>query len=515
MILNEELYAKSGVWTMIRCRCDYCGIEFERSKRNIRVSRKIIQKESCNSIACVRAKRQESQIAKYGVPNAGGTKSSVEKAKQTFQQNLGVDNPAKSDSVKSKIANTCLKRYGKKSFLETDQCRAALKEYSIKNYGVENISQSSEIKNKIQKTCEERYGVSHPRKHSPNFEQFQSTIVNKYGVQNLCYLPDHLEKRQETCLFKYGVIHPVKNEQVQQKIRDKCVELYGRYPVNVFGYTENSIREWLSSNGLTCRKDYELLQGKEIDIYIPERKLGIEFCGLFWHNELSPTTRDRTYHVDKHKRLKQQGITLLTIFEDEWIYKQEVCKSVILSKLGIFSNRLYGRKTDVRSVSTEEATIFLNDNHLQGSCRFLKASGLYHEGKLVAVATYSQHHRQYDQYVLSRFCFSRNTQIVGGTSKLKNHLLENLPKGTKIITWSDNRWGSGNVYQNMGFTLEKELPPDYSYYKCGSKAIRVSKQSMKKSNTGCPRTVTERDWCLQEGYVRIWDCGKIRWGLTI
>ncbi len=34
---------------------------------------------------------------------------------------------------------------------------------------------------------------------------------------------------------------------------------------------------------------------------------------------------------------------------------------------------------------------------------------------------------------------------------------------------------------------------------------------MKKSNTGCPEDKTEKEWCLENGYVRIWDCGKKRW----
>jgi hypothetical protein len=65
------------------------------------------------------------------------------------------------------------------------------------------------------------------------------------------------------------------------------------------------------------------------------------------------------------------------------------------------------------------------------------------------------------------------------------------------------------MYENAGFDLEEELKPDYFY--CDNHDNAFSKQSKKKSLTGCPKNVKEWEWCYQNGLYRVWDCGKKRW----
>ena len=84
-----------------------------------------------------------------------------------------------------------------------------------------------------------------------------------------------------------------------------------------------------------------------------------------------------------------------------------------------------------------------------------------------------------------------------------------------LISWSDNRWSQGRVYEKMGFTLDSELPQDYSYVNVKRPIERLSKQSQKKSNTNCPEGMTEKEWAEERGLARIWDCGKKRWKLEI
>lgn len=85
-------------------------------------------------------------------------------------------------------------------------------------------------------------------------------------------------------------------------------------------------------------------------------------------------------------------------------------------------------------------------------------------------------------------------------------------KYSKIISWSDNRWSKGDVYECLGFKLDGDLKPDYSYVNIKNpNKKRISKQSQAKKKTGCPEGKTEHEWCLEKGLSRIWDCGKKRW----
>ncbi len=508
MILDEDSYQNSGVWSIINCVCDYCGDKFQRTKRNIKLGRTILNKESCNSKDCVKKKREESQFVKYGVTNAGGLKSSQDKAIITWEKNLGVKNPMYSQECKDKIKNTCLEKYGKSSFLSTELCQAARKEHGINN--------AIEIKEKTKNTCLEKYGVDHPRKNIDLLHKFQLDFLKKHGVKVPSQLTDHIEKREKTCLEKYGFRHPVMNLKIQEKIKNTCIKKYGKYPVNCYGRTEQEIKDFIESFGIKCNgKDRVILDGNEIDIFIPDLSLAIEYCGLFWHNEMSPTPRDKNYHFSKFCSLNKKNIKLITIFEDEWLSKKDICKSILKSKLGVIDNKIFARKCFVSKVEKKEAKNFLLKNHLQGACAIESAYGLYYLNELVACITYGTHHRgSIKKIILNRMCSKLNYSIIGGFSKIFKYSLKDLDK--EIITWSDNRWSDGDVYRKLGFILDDNIKPDYSYYKQGSSGKkRKSKQSMKKANIGCPKDMTEREWCLQNNYFRIWDCGKIRWSFAI
>jgi hypothetical protein len=105
-----------------------------------------------------------------------------------------------------------------------------------------------------------------------------------------------------------------------------------------------------------------------------------------------------------------------------------------------------------------------------------------------------------------------NYNVVGGSTKLFNEFKKWAKNQgyDRILSWSDNRWTQGNIYNVLGFTLTKEYGPDYFYYDANKK-IYKSKQSQKKSNTNCPKEITERDWCYNNNLFRIWDCGKKLW----
>jgi len=61
----------------------------------------------------------------------------------------------------------------------------------------------------------------------------------------------------------------------------------------------------------------------ELDIYLPEYNVAIEFNGLYWHSELY---KEKDYHLNKTLECKKKGVDLLHIFEDDWVFKQDIIK---------------------------------------------------------------------------------------------------------------------------------------------------------------------------------------------
>lgn len=285
------------------------------------------------------------------------------------------------------------------------------------------------------------------------------------------------------------------------------------YPINHASKQELEVLEFVRQY---ADKDAEKthVERKEIDIYSEKYKIGIEYCGAYWH---SVRYQKPNSHYEKFKVCEKTGIQLLTIFDFEW---NNVAKSVVLSKFGIFKQRLYARQCQFRLINQTDSNIFLDKNHIQGKSHHIKlAGGLFYQDELVAVMTFTKHHRQNvadNVIVLSRLCFLQGYQIVGGATKLFKNCLSFLTDYEKIISWSDNRWSNGSVYRHLNFILMAEYRQDYFYYQSTSDGHIVhSKQSMKKSATGCPSHITEREFCHQLGFERIYDCGKRKWEFSV
>jgi very-short-patch-repair endonuclease len=68
------------------------------------------------------------------------------------------------------------------------------------------------------------------------------------------------------------------------------------------------------NNDQIIENSRKIIQPYELDIYIPKKKIAIEFNGLYWH---SSERKEKDYHYQKYKKCKEKGIKLIQIFEDD------------------------------------------------------------------------------------------------------------------------------------------------------------------------------------------------------
>lgn len=316
------------------------------------------------------------------------------------------------------------------------------------------------------------------------------------------------------CLKSGHTRHLKRVENLYSKYHQKCPGCLN----NGTSTHESDLRKEIDALGFISEKFYFKKTGKgrrkEIDIFIKEKQVGIEYCGLFWHGTASNRI-DRRHH-DKFVKATAEGVQLLTIFEDEWLLRRPQVMNLIKSRLGVFENKVFARKCKIAIITQQQAVTFHEANHIQGGVPGLLHIGLFHEDSLVAAMSFSRHHRVNDgaQCVLSRFSVKDGWSVPGGASKMLSHAITNLKeKGfCKIVTWSDNRFSNGNVYFKMGFLMDREYGPDYSYTK---NQKRYSKQSMKIKPEERSLGKTEFELRTEQGLRRVWDCGKKRFVLDI
>ena len=122
--------------------------------------------------------------------------------------------------------------------------------------------------------------------------------------------------------------------------------------------SEDEIADFIKEGGFTVtRNDRSILENRhELDIYIPDRQLAIEFDGVFWHNEMNKPVN---YHLNKTEECNKKGIKLIHIFEDEWLDKPNIWKSMLNNLLGLNENRIFARKCEIKEVSMEDSKTFL------------------------------------------------------------------------------------------------------------------------------------------------------------
>lgn len=274
--------------------------------------------------------------------------------------------------------------------------------------------------------------------------------------------------------------------------------------------SEDEIADFIKNKGFAIiRNDRSILDNKhELDIYIPDKQFAIEFDGVFWHNEVN---KPINYHLDKTEECKKKGIRLIHIFEDEWLDKSNIWKSMLNNLLGLNENRIFARKCKIKEVSMDESKNFLEENHLQGYCHSQIRYGLYYNNKLVSLMTFGKTRHfignSSHQFELLRFCNKLNTSVIGAASRLFKYFIKTV-KPNNIVSYADKRWSNGNLYEKLRFHKYNESKPNY-YYVIGNR--RKNRFNFRKSilvkKYNCPQDMSEHEFCKSKGWYRIYDCG--------
>jgi hypothetical protein len=272
---------------------------------------------------------------------------------------------------------------------------------------------------------------------------------------------------------------------------------------------EKEVVDFITSLNINYfENDRKILNNKELDIYIPSHNLAIEYNGIYWHSELY---KDKNYHLNKTIECEKQGIQLIHIFEDEWLYKQDIVKSRLMNLLGLTPNKIYGRKTIIREVSPKDSKVFLDKNHIQGNVNSSIKLGLYYNDELVSLITFGKGRIMMgngtNQYELLRFCNKLNTSVIGGADKLFKYFIKTY-NPIEIISYADRRWSQGDLYEKLGFTFVHDSKPNYFYIVNKKREYRFKYRKDVLVKEGYDQSKSEKQIMLDRGIYRIYDSGN-------
>jgi hypothetical protein len=265
----------------------------------------------------------------------------------------------------------------------------------------------------------------------------------------------------------------------------------------------------------------------ELDIYIPEHNFAIEINGNYFHSEIGGD-KNKYYHITKSQLCNDKKIKLIHIFEDEWLLKKEIVKSIILKNLNLISTqKIYAKDCVLKEISSEEKISFLNKNHIQGNCIDKYRFGLFYDNELISVMSFIKKTNDYE-FELIRFANKNNTDVIDSFSKLLNYFID-VEKPKKIISYADIRWfgieNQKTIYFENNFIFLENTKPNYWYFKPGNYLKRhhvdnftkdiLVKECLEKNISLENDIDTEWDLAKKLSMDRVWDCGSMKFELII
>lgn len=503
--------------------CEMCGKPTKYVNFN-KGYKKFCSRE-CSESSPERIKRTLSTVkTKYEVSNISQIPGVNKKVKDTHLKKYGGIGFA-SKELAEKTAQTNLERYGDIIPMRTDNIKKKVQQTNLERYGVNWAGASEQIQQKIQQTNLERYGSVHPNpKIFDNYiNSIKNKITNKYpnviDIQmldgNTIYTIKCSNPSCDKCTNKqYNINSEVYFHRIYNGI-ETCTRLLPVSP-NISSI-EIFIRDILDEYDINYRCNVKDIIAGEIDIYIPSHKLAIECNGCYWH---STELKNSSYHINKFKQCRDKNIQLLTIWEDQVKIHSEIIKSILLSKLGIYKNRIYARNCEILEVDSKTKTEFLNNNHIQGTCPAKVSLGIFKDKECVGIMTFNKRSQlsgntgnSKTDWELTRFCTKLNTQVVGAAGKLMSYFI-NVYNPKSITSFSSNDISNGGLYKSLGFSSDRKITGAYWYINKNDlhRYHRTSFTKRKLEQMGYDiEHNTESQIMTSLPYWKIYDSGHIKW----
>ena len=575
MILEKETFDKFGFNCNVRkgntlkniiVKCDFCGVVFERQLYYVIRDRKTLEIDVCSNKNCRNKKNEQTNLKKFGETSPNKLKSVKEKREQTNLKNLGVKNPGQSKDVKEKMKQTNLKKRGVEYASQDKQVIQKQENTMLERHGVKRMFQKTEVLNKAMEKL----------KLQETIDKRNDTMLNSYGHENAAQVQEFQQKKQETNLERFGVEHYFQSEEFFEKNKDKnklsledikehckkknyiplfkeeeyvsnrdilkfkCIKHDFEFESCVFyisannfnqcpkcrNYTtsieEKQVVDYVKSiySGVVVENTRSVIHPHELDIYLPEKNIAIEYNGLYWHSSIH---KDKQYHRNKFISCKEKGIKLIQIFEDEWRDSQEVCKSVIQNKLGLCVDNLNARDLDLFVYSPAESSKediekvnnFIDQNHLQGKTRFNVAFCLVDKNNEIFYCLSLRNpftENKQDTIEIARACSKNYHNIRGAFSKALKYAKEwaKNQRYRYILTYSDCRYSEGNSYKTNEFQFVIHNPPNYFYFSPGNGFKRESRFKWRAQKELSEKQLTE-----QNNMISIYDAGHMKWLLEL
>lgn len=268
---------------------------------------------------------------------------------------------------------------------------------------------------------------------------------------------------------------------------------------------QHELANWIRALGVqvdTNRRD--LIGVLELDIYVPEHRLAIEYNGLYWHSVLHKSS---IYHSNKSELCRNNDITLIHVFEDEWRDKRQIIGSLIKQKLNLSPQKVDAQDCQVVELTDEQHKNFFNDNHIDGKIdgKNLVTFGLSLDNEILTTLVL-----KVTTCEVVGFCTKIDCAVVGGLSRLTAKAIEYAKKDGRstLLTYVDARLGTLKSWSSAGWKQVDQTVPRFWWTDFSDRYNRFKFKADKKNG------LTEAQVAERANVVKIWGCKNLVYSIT-
>lgn len=351
-----------------------------------------------------------------------------------------------------KIRKTCIIRYGVDNASKSDIIKAKKVETSISNSGVEYNSQRSEMRERLSSLMH----INSSKLNKAQRKNRDNYIIDKLKKfdENIQYVGYDIDEMVYICKCDKGHEFKINKNNLNDRIRYNNRICTVCNKIGSGSDAENKLYEFISSKVDNVLRNQRMLDGKELDVYLPDLNIAFEYNGIYWH---SSKYKDKNYHLDKTNKSLEKGIHLIHIYEDEWLSKRDIVQSMILNVIGELPNiDCY----EVSTIDMELSKSFLTNNHIKGYIDSDVSLGLFNNANLVSLMSFNKINNS--EWEIIRFCDILYKNVIDSHHKLFNYFKDNY-NFKEVTTCLDRSWNNGNLYEEIGFELLYITEPNYCY----------------------------------------------------
>ena len=336
-----------------------------------------------------------------------------------------------------------------------------------------------------------------------DFVHRASSLNNKkYDYSDVKY--DSIMQNVDIICPKHGEFRQIAHNHLNGSVCPECQKTINQDHARIHGL-------------LSSLTNHEIIDnyrgfGLEVDLWVPELRIGFEYHGEYWHSSHNIQTdrRLKKLHARKADLSVQNGFRMYQIFSGD---DKPIWESIIRN---IFrkNDKVFARKCCISFLDSSQEKIFFTKNHLQGYVGSSVCYGLVLDDQIVCAMSLIKKNGYWE---IQRLASLLNTTVVGGASRLFSRFIKDQTPN-RIVTFADRRYSIGDIYRKLGFEFLYHTSPNYCYIRNKLKFSRQKCQKKKLEKLlgdSFDSCLTEHENMFKYGFRRLWDAGNLKFEMKL